>query len=137
MKAPRFDDMARRIRPVGLNEQEVAAALTELGEATCVELERHCGISNPCVSAALNKLKAADKAHVSHWTRVGSKSAFSRVWVPGPGEDAPRPAKVPRVRKQLPFSEPVERTPNLPTSYAFRSIFVGNKNPWAAPVTNE
>ena len=137
MKAPRFDDTARRIRPPGLNEQEVAAALIELGEATCVELERRCGISNPCVSTALNKLKAAGKAHVSYWKRVGSKSAFSRVWVPGPGEDAPRPAKVPRVRKQPPFAEPVERTAELPTSYAFRSIFVGNKNPWAAPVANE
>ena len=132
MKVPRFDGTDRRIRPPGLNEQEVLAALNELGEATCVELERRCGISNPSVSVALNKLKAADKAHVSHWTRVGSKSAFSRVWVPGPGEDAPRPAKVPRVRKQPPFSEPIERTADLPTSYAFKSIFVGNKNPWVA-----
>ncbi len=126
-----------RIRPPGANERDVIAALAKLGEATCAELGQHCGLSDPSTNDALSRLRAAGKAHVSYWKRPNSKSVYSRVWVLGFGEDAPRPAKTPRIRRKLPFSEPVERTPDLPTSYAFKSVFAGNKNPWAASVTSE
>lgn len=112
--------------------QEVAAALAELGEATCVELGLRCSMASASVNAALLKLRADKKVHVERWTDPKPKGASARVWVLGPGEDAPRPAKAPRVRKQpLFFSTATEaHTPNLPTSYAFKSVFVGDKNPW-------
>ena len=77
-----------RIRPAGLGRQEIVEALTEVGEATCTELERLCDMSNPSVNDALRRLRADGQVHVKRWSRVGAKGSFSRVWVLGPGVDA-------------------------------------------------
>lgn len=121
-----------RIAPPGQNKGTVFTALSKYGEATCAELARYCGITETAVNSAINKLHAAGEAHVSRWAHVGAKGAFTRVWTLGPGQDAPRPTPKPRYIKKpksLPFGTD-ERTPDLPTSYAFKSVFAGGKNPW-------
>lgn len=121
-----------RIRPAGLGRQEIVEALAEVGEATCTELERLCDMSNPSVNDAMRRLRADGLVHVKCWSRVGAKGSFSRVWVLGPGVDAPRPAPPTRVRKSSPFRDDAgERTPGIPMDYVIKSVFVGGKNPWA------
>lgn len=123
-------DYPGRIRPAGLGRQEIVEALTEVGEATCTELGRLCGMSNPSVNDALRRLRADGDVHVARWSRVGAKGSFSRVWVLGCGEDAPRPVPPPRVRNQSVNSGLGEATPGIPMDYPRKSVFVGGKNPW-------
>lgn len=67
--------------------------LRDLSEGTAEGLARKAGMSDMTSKRNLLKLKAQGRAHIHTWTDSHPRAA---VWVRGPGEDAPKPARMSR-----------------------------------------
>lgn len=91
-----FKAMAQR----AANHARVLEELNHVGGLTALELADAMGVHRTGAERFLRQMHAEQKVHIGSWLRaeVGASSGHhpTRVWVAGPGRDAPRPKPEPR-----------------------------------------